>query len=341
MKQISGIQMIGTQRSGSNLLRVMLDQSADIASPHPAHVLVTFYPLLHLYGDLDHPGNYRRLVSDVVDYIKANPVPWFNVVLDKDELFSLSGVYNLIELNRLVYERVAQAAGARYWCCKSMANVHFADELEKGNPDLKYIYLYRDGRDVAASFKKAIVGEKHIYPIARQWTEDQDACLRLAQKVPANRFHALSYEQLITHPQVTISNLCNFLEIEYHAEMLNFHTSKEAAATAEAGAMWSNLQKPVMADNTGKFRNVLNETEIEIFELIAGDVMKKLGYPLFTSLQNTNLIAEGAVQDYYTENEQLKAKFYKNADMNDIQKRMPQQTILNRIKNRQYDNSAS
>lgn len=324
--------MIGTQRSGSNLLRVMLDQSADIASPHPAHVLVTFYPLLHLYGNMDDPDQYRRLVSDVVDYIEANPVPWFNVVLDKEALFRQSNVYSLIELNRLVYERVAASAGARYWCCKSMANVHFADELEAGNPDLKYIYLYRDGRDVAASFKKAIVGEKHIYAIAKQWAHDQAACLRLAQTVPGKRLHALSYEQLITRPEATISHLCDFLEIPYRAEMLNFHTSKEAAATAGAGAMWSNLQKPVMADNTGKFRSVLSETEIEIFELIAGDVMEALGYSLLTGRQNANLLTDAAIREYYAENEQLKTKFYKNADAGDIQKRIPQQTILNRIK---------
>ncbi|WP_262915101.1 sulfotransferase [Niabella ginsengisoli] len=182
MKNISGIQMIGTQRSGSNLLRVMLDQSIDVASPHPAHVLVTFIPLLKFYGNLDITENYRRLVNDVVDYINVNPVPWSGVILDKEDVFNSSQVYNLIELNRIIYERVATAAGARYWCCKSMANVHFADELEAGNKDLKYIYLYRDGRDVAASFKKAIVGEKHIYPIAKQWTEDQEACLRLSKK---------------------------------------------------------------------------------------------------------------------------------------------------------------
>ncbi|MBO9596074.1 MAG: sulfotransferase [Niabella sp.] len=334
MKQISGIQMIGTQRSGSNLLRVILDQSADIVSPHPAHVLVTFYPLLHLYEDLDDPANYRRLVSDVVDYIEANPVPWSNVVLDKHELFDRSLVYNLVELNRVVYEQVAASADARYWCCKSMTNVHFSRDLEAGNPGLKYIYLYRDGRDVAASFKKAIVGEKHIYPIAQQWTRDQEACLDLAQKVPESRFHTLSYEELITRPEATVNKLCNFLNIPYRPAMLDFYTSKEAAATAEAGAMWSNLQKPVMADNTGKFRNVLNDNEIEIFELIAGNVMKQLGYPLVTDLRNTGLVAEHAIQEYHIENEQLKRAFYKNADANDVQKRMPQLAILNRIKSR-------
>ena len=45
--------MIGTQRSGSNLLRLMLNQQPAIASPHPPHILERFMPLLPLYGNLD------------------------------------------------------------------------------------------------------------------------------------------------------------------------------------------------------------------------------------------------------------------------------------------------
>ena len=33
------IFMIGTQRSGSNLLRLMVNQAPDIAAPHPPHIL--------------------------------------------------------------------------------------------------------------------------------------------------------------------------------------------------------------------------------------------------------------------------------------------------------------
>ncbi len=79
----SGIQIIGTQRSGSNLLRVILDQSNEIASPHPAHVLVTFVPLLDQYDDLDET-NYKILIDDVVSYVEANPVEWEGVSIDRD-----------------------------------------------------------------------------------------------------------------------------------------------------------------------------------------------------------------------------------------------------------------
>ena len=52
--------MIGTQRSGSNLLRLMLNQLSDIASPHPPHILERMFPLMDHYGDLDKDENYKK-----------------------------------------------------------------------------------------------------------------------------------------------------------------------------------------------------------------------------------------------------------------------------------------
>ena len=112
-RRLQGIQIVGTQRSGSNLLRVILDQSADIASPHPPHILVTFGPLMSKYEPLTKES-YRMLVNDVVDFVDANPVPWEGVKLDKEAIFNASERYTLFDLNRQIYEAAAIAKNARY-----------------------------------------------------------------------------------------------------------------------------------------------------------------------------------------------------------------------------------
>jgi hypothetical protein len=327
-----GIQIIGTQRSGSNLLRVMLDQSPEIASPHPPHILVTFIPLLHLYGDLDSTA-YKMLISDVVNYVEANPVPWEGVKLDRDRIFDNSESFSLFEVNRLIYEQAAIHKRAKYWCCKSMANVHFSTELENHCADLKYIYLYRDGRDVAASFKKAIVGEKHIYHLASQWKYDQEACIKLADSIEENRFFSLNYEALIRHPEAVIKKLCSFLEIEYSESMLNFYQSNESKATAAAGEMWQNLEKPIISNNSSKFHKELTKDEIEIFELVAHDVLEKLNYPLFTSLNNADALSSEAIEKYHFLNEALKKYTLIKAKKSDLDKRANQLQILREIRN--------
>jgi hypothetical protein len=293
MKAIHGIQMIGTQRSGSNLLRVILDQSPDLVSPHPAHVLVNFRPLLSLYEPLSDQENYSRLVSDVVDYVNANPVPWEGVVFNKESIISL------FELNKLIYETAAEGKNATMWCCKSMNNVYFSAELETHGSIKKYIYLYRDGRDVAASFKKAIVGEKHIYFLAKQWKQDQEECLKLRNTIPADRFFSLN-----------------------------------SKITAASGEMWRNLEKPIMTNNTGNYLKNFGKNDLDIFELIAGDTLTQLGYTLQTSTPDKRLISADNIERYKSENADLKKQSQLNAKENDIEKRRPQEQLLKEIKER-------
>ena len=80
------IFMIGTQRSGSNLLRLMLNQLPGIAAPHPPHILQRMTPLLAAYGDLDHDVNYFSLIEDVCRLVELNPVPWEGVSFDREQI---------------------------------------------------------------------------------------------------------------------------------------------------------------------------------------------------------------------------------------------------------------
>ncbi|SEM28072.1 Sulfotransferase family protein [bacterium A37T11] len=339
MHTSSGIQIIGTQRSGSNLLRVILDQSAEIASPHPPHTLTTFMPLLPLYGKLN-AESYRTLVSDVVDYVSVNPVPWEGVDLDKDAIFFHSTRYSLMELNKLIYEAAAASKNATYWCCKSMGNVHYARELATASPQLKYVFLYRDGRDVAASFKKAVVGEKHSYHLALQWKKDQLACIHLREKLPADQFYALNYETLIADPKQTVQELCQFLGIKYVDSMLNFYESRTSKLAAEAGEMWSNLKKPIMPHNSGKYREVFNGDDLAIFEAVAGEVLQKLGYALHSDIWASSSATREALlttekhAHYATINARLKAEVLEKANPADLANRLPQEQIIKRIRMR-------
>ena len=215
MNTIQGIQMIGTQRSGSNLLRVMLDGIREIAAPHPPHILQRFLPLLPKYGDLTDQSNFYRLAQDVCELVTVNPVPWEGITIRADEVVAACRQQTLYELFRVIYESAARQTGASFWLCKSMKNMLYAEGIESTGISPYYIYLYRDGRDVALSFKKAIVGEKHIYALAENWKKDQEAALRLKDRTAADHFFMLNYETLIASPEKVMRQLCNFLHLPY------------------------------------------------------------------------------------------------------------------------------
>ena len=57
-------QLIGTQRSGSNLFRLMLNEFDDVFAPHPPHLLKTFYSITSNYNNLEKDKNLKRLVRE-------------------------------------------------------------------------------------------------------------------------------------------------------------------------------------------------------------------------------------------------------------------------------------
>lgn len=329
---IKPLFIVGTQRSGSNLLRLMLDESPEIAAPHPPHILKTFIPLLSCYGDLMVTKNLERLIADVCEFVRLNPVEW-GVIPEKSTVLARTVSPTLISVMAAVYEVPAAAKGAKYWCCKSMANVEILPELYKALPEAKFIYLYRDGRDVALSFTKAFVGEKHFYTIARQWRKDQEHALCFRENYPQARFFSLKYESFIQSPKESLIEICAFLEIDFRPEMLQYYQSKESQRTAESGEMWKNVVKPVLADNHHKFLKETTPEQIRIFETVAGEVLLKLGYEPINALQTLNVFTENEITAFEAENQKLKVDIRKKLGSEELDRRKGQEALLENIRN--------
>ncbi|MCG8305794.1 MAG: sulfotransferase [Cytophagales bacterium] len=331
MKKRRAIQIIGTQRSGSNLLRLMLNQLEEVVAPHPPHILKAFMNLLPAYGNLSAPRSFRNLIADVCRFVEANPVPWQEIVLDWDRIANLCKENTLIELFRVIYEIKAEANGAEFWCCKSMHNVYYADLMESIRPF--YIHLVRDGRDVAASFRKTVVGEMHPYFIGRQWKKDQEFSNRLIEKIGRERAIRIHYEDLIEHPEDVMKSICRLLNVTYDTKVLDFYNSKESNLTAVAGKMWSNLKKPIIRDNTKKYKSELTAEEIRIFESVAAGILTEYGYEPDHFNNSHAVYSSGQIKMFESENRVLKKKMESELK-EDVVKRFKQREIITKIASR-------
>jgi Sulfotransferase family len=329
------IFMIGIQRSGSNLLRLMLNELPEIAAPHPPHILQRMMPLVPSYGDLRKGPAFSTLVDDVCRLVELNPVPWEGVVLDRKDVAARCRKRSLVAVFGAVYDVMAKAWHAKNWCCKSLANVYYLPEIEDYFDGAKYIYLYRDGRDVAVSFSKAVVGEKHFYHIAKEWDEAQRLALDFRSKIPAKRFFNLSYEALTAEPEKTARALCKFLGVAYKPSMLEFYKSGEAKRAASASNLWENVTNPVMRQNTRKFLKEAREEDIRVFESVAGASMDRLGYErLFAKKGHEIDFSKEQIRQFDAENKRLKDEVRKNIDPADLKRRAVQEALIKDIMTR-------
>lgn len=330
------IFMIGTQRSGSNLLRLMLNQLPDIAAPHPPHILQRLMPLIAGYGDLADNDNFAQLVEDVCRLVELNPVLWEGVTLGRTDVSRRCHERSLVAVHGAIYDICAEAKGAKTWCCKSLSNINYVPQIEAYFKKPRYIYLYRDGRDVAVSFRKAVVGEKHFYHIAREWASTQELALKLQREIDLARFLCVSYEELTDNPQRTAVDICDFLGVSFSESMLDYHRTDEAKRAASSSDLWVNVTNPVMKNNSRKFLREASEQDIRTFESVAGHVLDALGY----ELTYINKAAQPAFNDaeiaaFTAENNRLKEKVKKLIDPADLMRRDMQSGLLGEIKVRQ------
>jgi len=330
------IFMIGTQRSGSNLLRLMLNQLTEIASPHPPHIFERIHPLLENYGDLENDSNYYQLVDDVCKLIELNPVEWQDVDLDREVIFSrCSNNRCLAAIYGVVYDIYAESQSAKTWCCKSLVNIHYTDTIEGYFENPKYIYLYRDGRDVALSFQKAVVGEKHIYNIARDWAETQEKAIDLIEQIDPERVFCISYELLTQSPRKVAKSLCRFLGVKYTDSMMDFYKTSEAKNAASSSQLWGNVTNPVMSNNSGKYKTELCGNDIKIFESVAGHVLDKLGYERELIQKGKEIKFTNSDIELFNRLNEFKKNEIKSAiDKKDIQRRERQTVLINEIRSR-------
>lgn len=226
--------MIGSQRSGSNWLRTMLDDREDLAGPHPPHMMRDILPIIDKFGDLSIDENFRVLVDHVCIFVERNQVPWtdkhgssikfLRPVIYAYALKSCTRIQNarsdgklcsrvyLLSVFDAIMTYYTKVNGKHTWICKSMGMSQHHDLLLEfyGSKRLRYIYLVRDPRDVAMSFMKTPVGDCHWHAIATKWTKLQQFGLRILNDCP-ELVYKLHYEHILQDKEKEIKALYDFI----------------------------------------------------------------------------------------------------------------------------------
>lgn len=283
------IFIIGTERSGTNLLRLILNAHSQIAVPHPPHILKNFFNLEFYYADLRKDQNFKRLIRDVVRMVELHPYPW-GIRIDQDEIFVSARDRNLISIFFAIYDQYLGSTEKKRWGCKSTFMIYHVALIRRYYPGAKFLYMVRDGRDVAVSAKKSVFNRYSVYYVAGLWKKEQQIGIYWLNKLPKTDIFLVKYEDLLVNPEVTVKSVCVFLNEPYQDKMLNFFDTQEAQKSGRMSAAWKNTSRPILKDNFGKFKTELKKSEVDLFEAIGGQELDYFSYPLFRPFY----VSEGA-----------------------------------------------
>ena len=149
-----------------------------------------------------------------------------------------------------------------------------AIHLYKHSPDkVRIIHLTRDSRGVSASHK----AHRDIKSTAERWRYYHSLTMRMIDKwVAPEHVMRLKYEDFVNEPDARLRELCEWLEIPYSEQALDF------AATVESHSAGGNPTRFKFDDGIrpvdDRWRTVLTEADMSIIESICGNVSRKLGY---------------------------------------------------------------
>ena len=284
MPQYTPIVLLSSERSGTNLLRALLSTHTKIASPPPCGILDTLAPYQFRYLSPLHSTHMSEMIEDAIILTQTHMNPW-DVELKHDMVSERISSPSFWGLFRTINELYAEQYDCPFWFSKEPGSFNYIYNFKVHLPNVKFIYMVRDGRDVATSILKGKLHEFHIYNVAKCWAHEQKLCLNAySDPIMSDQMFMIKYEDLIENTESVLSNLMNFLGLDFEKEQLNFHQSDDVLEHAKKSKFWKNLSKPIDKSNKGMFLNNLSEKQIEIFESIAWNEMRALDY----SLENTS-----------------------------------------------------
>ncbi len=275
------IFIIGAQRSGTTLIRLILNEHSRISIPQEADF---WLPLLGEYGNFPDRKIPGRRVHSVLREIGSSR--YFQLWrIDMEGFFNsrdfIDGSMTLSELMRSLYSYYARLRGKCIWGDKTPPFFKFIPELKAHFPEAKFIHIVRDGRDQYLSRRRytPLLGA-NLAVAALEWKyKVERSRAGMARIHPGSSFE-IRYEDLVGSPEETIREICTFIQVEYESTMADFYRSSDLFVHESHSRL---IRRPISKQSVFKWKSDLSPLENRKFEALCRRTLKKLGYEVRSS----------------------------------------------------------
>jgi len=263
--------IVGNDRSGTTMLRMILDRGPDAAIP-PESMFLTDVAL-------PQDGAWQPLMDAVWRHPKVRlwrlpgPPPRVPPELDAAEAarFVLAAPF----------ETYARMHGKPRWGDKTPHYVHHVEELLALWPDARVVVLVRDGRDVALSLRRMPFGPNNAWAAAQWWARGIRAG-RAAEARHPEQVRTFRYEDLATDPARHVPEVCAFLALRYRPDMLALEQADRSRIVPDQASWFPTLFEGINTLAVGRWRREMPARDQAVFAALAGGELRALGYPVST-----------------------------------------------------------
>ena len=264
------VVVLGVSRSGTTLLKEMLDRHSQLAIPTESYFIPQLWDrhgdrpdLDAMLADLGRLARVREWGVDLADVRgRLPPLPHFG------------------EIIRALYLSYAQARGKRRFGDKTPAYMQQLGLLERVFASAQYVHIVRDGRDAALSFlamrrrpRFNLARPRGLRAFACQWRLEVAGARRFGECLGPERYLELRYEELVAEPEAALRGICAFLRLEFEPGMLEYHRDLRGATLQDHPGL---AQAPT--PGLRRWREEMRPADVRRYEAIAGGLLSELGY---------------------------------------------------------------
>jgi hypothetical protein len=276
--ELRPIFIVGVHRSGTTLLRFMLNSSPRIYIPPESDFIPRFF-LARPHERLSRKRIATFLSTIFTEYRFGSE--WQGDPPQIDAFVQSMPSANPSGFLAALYGSYAQQHDAQRWGDKTPIYASYLDLLDQLFPDAQFIHAIRDGRDVAISMlEKWGKAEIHvdIFFTARNWVRRIRRARTSGARLGPKRYYELRYERLVADPVTEVRALCDFLGEPYIPEMAQPQILGREAIDPKS---W---EAPIrQAPNTariGRWQQEMSLADQRLFQRIAGTLLTALDYEL-------------------------------------------------------------
>ncbi|MDK2909953.1 MAG: hypothetical protein PWR20_1520 [Bacteroidales bacterium] len=279
--------IIGRPRSGTTLIRTLLDAHPNVIVPPEYPVIPDLFNRLGAYPHWNASNKAKLLET----FKKPQTFNFWNyeyLRIDEQtlslDITKLQGCIPLHKVLKLFYyhsQSVFPKQELQLLGDKNPVYALYTPRLMKWFPDAKFLFITRDYRDNFLSMRKFEWEAPHPVLQAWRWKYITRMMLKLKEAYPT-RILMFRYEDLVTHPEEKLQQICTFLEIPFIPAMLNFHKKAgDGFSFIDRETLLKyheSLIQPINTSSIGRWKEKLTSREIQLMDVTVGEYAGKAGY---------------------------------------------------------------
>lgn len=279
------IFIVGAPRSGTTLLRLILDRHPAIAIPDETEFFHFVYNRRRTFGDLSVPRNRQRLIHQ---YLATEHIRRLGLDLTALHETLMREGTGYPEFFSSLLRFNATHHGKQIPGEKSPYHALAVELLCAWFPDCRVIHLIPDPRDVAASMMRMPWAARSVLVSALAWRKCN---LTACQSSRRTNYLMLRYEDLVADPEKQVGRICRHAGVEYAPGLVD-------ATDFEAGVRWwgRRAHYKLTGERLGRWRVDLAPWQAAVVERVAGPYMEMYGYSRELPRANLPTMARAAVE---------------------------------------------